>query len=94
MPHRIAWRDGALASRHPHTPSRPARAEATDLQYAIASAAASGLTHHVIRISLPDLLRRYLPLVVRAIKSFDPMSLRNDVASECHPHGSLLSLHC
>ncbi|KAG2446233.1 hypothetical protein HXX76_000825 [Chlamydomonas incerta] len=57
--------------------------EATDLQYAAASAAASGLTHHLIRISLPDLLRRYLPLVVRAIKSFDPMSLRNDVAIAC-----------
>ncbi|KXZ56138.1 hypothetical protein GPECTOR_1g117 [Gonium pectorale] len=57
--------------------------EATDLPYATESAAAAGLEHMVIRISLEELLRRHLPVVVRALQSFDPMTLRNDVAIAC-----------
>ncbi len=68
-------------SRHTHL-HRLTYADATDLQHATASAAAAGLEHYVVRIPLDELLHRHLPLVVRAMQSFDPMSLRNDVASE------------
>ncbi|EFJ43011.1 hypothetical protein VOLCADRAFT_106960 [Volvox carteri f. nagariensis] len=60
--------------------------DATDLPYATASAAAAGLDHIVVRISLDDLLHRHLPAVVRTLQSFDPMSLRNDVAISCALH--------
>ncbi|GLC76695.1 hypothetical protein PLESTF_001819300 [Pleodorina starrii] len=60
--------------------------DATDLPYATASAAAAGLEHVVVRIPLDELLRRYLPSVVRTLQSFDPMTLRNDVAISCALH--------
>ncbi|KAG2497871.1 hypothetical protein HYH03_004137 [Edaphochlamys debaryana] len=54
--------------------------DATDLPFAVASSIAAGLQHVVLRIPLQELLRRQLPLVVRATQSFDPMSVRNDLA--------------
>ncbi|GIL72285.1 hypothetical protein Vretimale_19953 [Volvox reticuliferus] len=69
--------------------------DATDLPYAAASAAAAGLEHIVIRIPLDELLRRYLPSVVRTIQSFDPMSLRNDIAISCVLHeAAARGFHC
>lgn len=54
--------------------------DATDMPHAEASASAAGLQHTVVRLTLPELLRRHLPAVVRTTCSFDPMTLRNDVA--------------
>lgn len=39
-----------------------------------------GLEHHVLEPSLAELLREELPACVRVLQSFDPMSLRNDMA--------------
>ncbi|GLI68621.1 hypothetical protein VaNZ11_013096 [Volvox africanus] len=69
--------------------------DATDLPYAAASAAAAGLEHIVVRISLDELLHRYLPSLVRTIQSFDPMSLRNDLAISCVLHeAASRGFHC
>ncbi|PRW58602.1 MFS general substrate transporter [Chlorella sorokiniana] len=53
---------------------------ATDRQYAAQVAAAlPGVEHHVIDISLEEALQE-LPDCVRVLQSFDPMTLRNDIA--------------
>lgn len=57
-----------------------ARTGATDLPWASASAEASGLRHVVVRASPDQLLREELHTVVQVLQSFDPMSLRNEIA--------------
>lgn len=52
---------------------------ATDRAHAAAVAAAAGLRHHQLDISLEQALQE-LPECVRVLRSFDPMSLRNDLA--------------
>lgn len=44
-------------------------------------AAAAGLAHHVIDVPIEDLLEE-LPTCVEVLRSFDPMTLRNDMAGE------------
>lgn len=58
---------------------------ATDRHYAAQVAAAlPGVEHHVIDISLEEALQE-LPDCVRVLQSFDPMTLRNDIAGEREP---------
>lgn len=52
---------------------------ATDRPYAAAVAASAGLQHHQLDLSLEEVLRE-LPTCVRVLQTFDPMTLRNDVA--------------
>ncbi|KAL4431231.1 hypothetical protein ABPG75_006487 [Micractinium tetrahymenae] len=52
---------------------------ATDRPFAAAVAAAAGLQHRQLDLSLEDVLQE-LPTCVRVLQSFDPMTLRNDVA--------------
>lgn len=51
---------------------------APDEEHAIRIARARGLEHHLVRTDLPGLLEE-LPFVVRVMKSFDPMELRNSI---------------
>ena len=53
--------------------------EATDRPYAAAVASRLSLTHHVLDLSLEDLLKE-LPWTVHVLQTFDPMSLRNNIA--------------
>lgn len=52
---------------------------ATDRPYAAAVATAAGLQHHQLDVGLEEVLRE-LPTCVRVLQSFDPMTLRNDMA--------------
>lgn len=52
---------------------------ATDEPFAQSIADAAGITHYPIRISLLDLLKRQLPVCIRALKTFDGMELRNAI---------------
>jgi len=54
-------------------------AEATDRPYAAAVAARLGLEHIVLELSLEELLKQ-LPWTISVLQSFDPMSLRNNIA--------------
>ncbi|KAG1675779.1 hypothetical protein FOA52_012435 [Chlamydomonas sp. UWO 241] len=54
--------------------------DATDRPYATASAAAAGLEHFMVEVTVRELLERELPTCVRALRTFDPMTLRNEVA--------------
>ena len=49
---------------------------APDGPFAAAVAAKAGFVHHVVRTDLDDLLRE-VPFVVRTLKTFDPMEIRN-----------------
>ncbi|GAB4816888.1 hypothetical protein N2152v2_003934 [Parachlorella kessleri] len=53
--------------------------DCTDRQYAGPVAAAAGLTHHVIDVTLSGLLEE-LPTCMQVLKTFDPMELRNNIA--------------
>jgi len=58
--------------------------EATDRPYAAQVAAAAGLQHHLLELSLEEVLQE-LPVCVRVLQTFDPMTLRNDIAGEAPP---------
>ena len=63
---------------------------ATDRHYAAQVAAAlPGVEHHVIDICLEEALQE-LPDCVRVLQSFDPMTLRNDIAGERGPRQLLM----
>ncbi|EME27465.1 asparagine synthase (glutamine-hydrolyzing) [Galdieria sulphuraria] len=53
---------------------------ATDEQWAIKVAIRTGLEHHIVKTDLRHLLD-LLPQVIRILKSFDPMELRNSLAT-------------
>lgn len=54
---------------------------ASDRPYAAEVAVAAGLRHHVIEATLEEVLEE-LPECVRVLQSFDPMTLRNDIAGK------------
>ncbi|HYY47100.1 MAG TPA: asparagine synthase-related protein [Thermoplasmata archaeon] len=55
-----------------------ASGDAADGPFATAVAAKHGLAHHVVRTDLGDLLQE-VPFVVRTLKTFDPMEIRNSI---------------
>ena len=54
-------------------------ATATDRPYACAIAQQHGLQHHVIDVTLEELMAQTLPLCVRQLQTFDGMELRNSM---------------
>ncbi len=64
----------------------------TDLPWSRACAQKCGFNHHILRPSLSQLLHTELPTVIQVLKSFDPMSLRNEIAS-AYAVGSAITLH-
>ena len=64
---------------------------ATDRPYAGLAAQALNLKHHVIEVTLTELLARRLPFCVRALRTFDGMELRNAlVVAEALQHAAQL----
>jgi asparagine synthetase B (glutamine-hydrolysing) len=52
---------------------------ASDRTYACANAKQHGLTHHVVDVTLVQLMAQALPLCVQQLQTFDGMELRNSM---------------